>query len=240
MEDENTSGSKCSPSELPYAAKKVSWGAFWLTWIWGLGNDTYVALLVILLPVIMNFVLLLKGRQWAWEHKRWDSEEQFDKVQKNWGKWGFITAILAILVPLAFVVIGVTTTVVTFNLIGKGRTSTDMTVVSQEYQAKPELLEYDDTLDPIRGVTADEVPAIFNIAISLGYKQGEQQIGFELNARKREIQNIIFISISQKKRNELRPERYSQLQEELKQQINRVMKNGKINKVVFREFVVTQ
>ncbi|KKK47571.1 hypothetical protein LCGC14_3153850 [marine sediment metagenome] len=42
------------------------------------------------------------------------------------------------------------------------------------------------------------------------------------NARKREIQNIIFISISQKKRNELRPERYSQLQEELTSTENRI------------------
>ena len=168
-----------------------------------------------------------------------------DEVEVEGKKAGFIPSFIIkilkwVAMGLGFVILGVTTTVITFNLIGKGRTSTDMTVVSPEYQAKAEPLEYDDTLDPIRGVTADEVPAIFNIAISLGYKQGEQQIGFELNARKREIQNIIFISISQKKRDELRPERYSQLQEELKQQINRVMKNGKINKVVFREFVVTQ
>ena len=235
--EKNNSGRKCSLSELPYSAKKVSWGAFWLSWIWGLCNETYIALLAIALPVIMNFVLLFKGRQWAWEHKRWDSEEQFDRVQKNWGIWGFIVAILA---PFVFLLIGVGTTVGTFNIINRGRKSSDLAIVSPQYQAKAEPLQYDDSIESIRGVTADEVPGIFSIQVSLGYEEGNNRIAFELNARRREIQNIVFLHISNKSKDGLKPEYYTKLQEELKEQINRVMKSGKIKQVVFREFVVAQ
>ena len=99
---------------------------------------------------------------------------------------------------------------------------------------------YDDSIESIRGVTADDAPAIFSLKVSLGYEEGNNKIAFELNARRREIQNISFLYISQKERDELRPERYQQLQDELRNQINQVMKEGKIKQVVFSEFVVTQ
>ena len=44
----------------------------------------------------MNIILLFKGRQWAWEHRKWDSEEQFDKAQKRWGMWGLIIFIIPV------------------------------------------------------------------------------------------------------------------------------------------------
>ena len=99
---------------------------------------------------------------------------------------------------------------------------------------------YDDSIESIRGVTADETPAIFSLKVSLGYEEGSNKIAFELNARRREIQNIIFLYISQKHREELAPKYYQQLQDELMNQINRRMKEGKIKQVVFSEFVVTQ
>ena len=40
---------------VPAAAKKWNWGAFFMTWIWGLGNKTYIALLG-LIPVV-NLVM---------------------------------------------------------------------------------------------------------------------------------------------------------------------------------------
>ncbi len=160
-------------------------------------------------------------------------------------KAGFLPVIIIKLlkwaaIGLGFIILGATTTVVTFKLLNKGRTSTDLALVSPQYQAKEEPLQYDDSIPSIRGVTADEVPAIFSMSVSLGYDEGNNKLAFELNARRREIQNIILLFISTKTKDDLRPEKYASLQEELKQQINRVMKEGKMKKVVFREFVVTQ
>lgn len=154
---------------------------------------------------------------------------------------GFIIKVLKwVAIGLGFIILGATTTVITFNLINKGRRSSDLGSVSAQYQAKAEPLQYDDTIESIRGVTSDEVPAIFSVQVSIGFEEGNNRVAFELNARRRELQNIIFLFISTKRKNDLRPEFYAKLQEELKQQINRVMKSGKIKQVVFREFVVTQ
>lgn len=168
-----------------------------------------------------------------------------DDVEVEGKKAGFLPSFIIkilkwVALGLGFIILGVTTTVITFNLVNKGRKTSDMTQRSPEYTAKTDPLEYDDTIESIRGVTADETPAIFNIQVSIGYESGNTEIAFELNARRREIQNIVFIYISTKKRDQLRPEYYKQLLEDLKQQINRVMKSGSIKTVIFRDFVVTQ
>ncbi len=160
-------------------------------------------------------------------------------------KAGFLPSFLVrilkwVAIGLGFVILGVTTTVVTFNLVNRGRAGSELREISPAYSARPEPLNYDDTLEEIRGVTSDEVPAIFSARISLGYEPGKQQLAIEIAARKREIQNIVLLYLSNKKRDQLRPERYAQIQEELKSSINRVLKEGQIEQVVFRDFVVTQ
>ena len=71
--------------------KGWNWGAFLLNWIWGIGNQTWIALLT-LIPVfglIWMFVLGAKGNQWAWEKGRWHSLEQFKQAQRKWAIAGF-------------------------------------------------------------------------------------------------------------------------------------------------------
>jgi flagellar basal body-associated protein FliL len=143
-------------------------------------------------------------------------------------------------IGLGFVILGVTTTVVTFNLVNRGRAGSDLREISPEYSARPEPLNYDDTLEEVRGVTSDETPAIFSARISLGYEPGKQQLAIEIAARKREIGNIVLLYLSNRRSAELRPENYRQIQEDLRSQINRVLKEGQIEAVVFRDFVVTQ
>lgn len=160
-------------------------------------------------------------------------------------KAGFLPTFLVrilkwVAIGLGFVILGVTTTVVTFKLVNQGRTGSELRDISPQYSARPEPLNYDDTLEEMRGVTSDEVPAIFSARISLGYEPGKQQLSIEIAARKREIQNIVLLYLSNKKSDQLRPERYARIQEELKSSINRVLKEGQIEQVVFRDFVVTQ
>ena len=74
------------PSEL----SSWNWGALLLNWIWGLGNNTFIALLVFVpcIGVFMPFVLAVKGNEWAWRNKKWDSVEHFQSVQKKWALAG--------------------------------------------------------------------------------------------------------------------------------------------------------
>jgi hypothetical protein len=89
------------PKVIPAEIKRWNWGAFLLNWIWGIGNNTYIALLTFipLFGFIWMFVLGAKGSAWAWRNGRWDSVEHFKRVQRRWAIWG---AIIWISVPALF------------------------------------------------------------------------------------------------------------------------------------------
>jgi hypothetical protein len=77
---------------VPPEIDRWNWGAFLLNWIWGVGNNTFIALLT-LVPVVglvMPFVLGAKGSRWAWRNGRWDSIEHFKDVQRRWAIWGAV------------------------------------------------------------------------------------------------------------------------------------------------------
>lgn len=89
--DHNTSGQGKSAT-VPAEIDRWNWGAFLLNWIWGIGNNTFIALLMFIpfANIIVLFLLGAKGSAWAWRNKRWDSVEHFQRVQRQWAKWGAI------------------------------------------------------------------------------------------------------------------------------------------------------
>ena len=92
---------------LPPGVKGWSWGAFLLNWIWAIGNRTWIGLLAFLPYVgfVMSIILGVKGREWAWKNKRWDSLDHFNRVQKRWSFWGVVlilgSALLGIIAAIA-------------------------------------------------------------------------------------------------------------------------------------------
>ncbi|WP_298254057.1 cytochrome c oxidase assembly factor Coa1 family protein [Bradyrhizobium sp.] len=78
--------------EVPAEIDRWNWGAFLLNWIWGIGNNTFIALLVFvpLLGLVMPFVLGAKGSRWAWRNRHWESIDHFKRVQRAWAKWAVI------------------------------------------------------------------------------------------------------------------------------------------------------
>ena len=111
---DNNSGAGPESPVLDIVSKRFCWGAFFLNWIWGLGNKTYITLLILLIASIpfVGIVAMLgcqiwfgiKGNKWAWQNKRWKSIEHFHSVQKNWAITGLILFILnlSILVLVLF------------------------------------------------------------------------------------------------------------------------------------------
>ena len=95
--DPNTSGYG-SASVVPAEVKGWNWGAFLLSWIWGIGNSTWIAFLVFVpfINFIWIFVLGAMGNEWAWKNRRWTSVEDFHRVQRKWALWGVIITCVAI------------------------------------------------------------------------------------------------------------------------------------------------
>ena len=96
---ENTSGMG-SAAILPPEIKGWNWGAFFLNWIWGIGNSTWIAFLMFipLFNFVWIFILGAKGSKWAWQNKKWESVEHFKSVQKKWAFWGLIIFIIELAV----------------------------------------------------------------------------------------------------------------------------------------------
>lgn len=94
----NSSG-RGKESVVPPEIRRWNWGAFLLHWIWGIGNNTYIALLMFvpLVNLVMPFVLGAKGSEWAWRNRAWRDVEHFKKTQRKWACAGLI--LIFVLVP---------------------------------------------------------------------------------------------------------------------------------------------
>lgn len=72
--------------EVPEGVKGWSWGAFLLSWIWAIGNRTWIGLLA-LIPYVGFIVAIwlgIQGREMAWKNGKWDSLEHFNRTQRTW------------------------------------------------------------------------------------------------------------------------------------------------------------
>lgn len=97
LEQPNTSGQGKS-SVVPTEVRGWNWGAFLLNWIWGLGNSTYIALLMFvpLVNIVMLFVLGAKGNEWAWRNRIWRDIEHFKSTQRKWAFAGLALVVVGI------------------------------------------------------------------------------------------------------------------------------------------------
>ena len=94
-----------TPAEIPPELDRWNWGAFFLNWIWGLANSTFIALLMFVpvVNIVMIFVLGARGSRWAWRNNVWRDAEQFRHAQRKWAIAGFIVWILGIAFVAAIV-----------------------------------------------------------------------------------------------------------------------------------------
>ena len=158
-------------------------------------------------------------------------------------KGGLLSGMLLTILKWAAIGIGaiivvVTTTVITVRVVNKGSAQAGMAMLSPQYQPQQEPWAVYDGIDQIRGQTADDPPAIFLLQVSLGYDTKDAEVSVEIGNRKREIQDLILKDISQKTAEELSSAHWDELQTELQQMINRIMKTGKVKAVMFQSFIV--
>ena len=103
---ENTSGMG-RDAEIPEGVKGWSWGAFMFNWIWAVSNRTWIGLFALFpyLGFLMAVALGIKGREWAWRNKKWESVEHFQRVQRRWSLWSLLIVGVAIVGILAAIAI---------------------------------------------------------------------------------------------------------------------------------------
>jgi len=94
----NTSGTG-STAVVPPGVAGWNWGAFLLNWIWAIGNSVWIGLLALVpcASLIVAIVLGIKGSEWAWQQRRWESVEQFKATQRAWAIAGLIVLVIGVL-----------------------------------------------------------------------------------------------------------------------------------------------
>lgn len=86
------------PAEIPAELDRWNWGAFFLNWIWGIGNSTFIALLALIpgINLIMMIVLGLRGSRWAWRNRAWRDAAHFRRSQRHWAIAGLVIWVVVI------------------------------------------------------------------------------------------------------------------------------------------------
>ena len=114
----------------PLNLSKWSWGAFTLSWIWGFFNGCWWMFLVNLgffllnmfawvVPLVGVFVTIanlsvsilfgMKGTEWAWNNRKWDSISAFNQTQDIWNKVGLALFVFSWIVILLFFILSFAT-----------------------------------------------------------------------------------------------------------------------------------
>lgn len=95
----NTSGQP--GAILPAELQGWNWGGFFLGWIWSIAHSAWLGfVLCFFLGIIGNIVQGIKGNEWAWQNRRWESIEQFKATQRVWAIWGLVIFIASIVLVI--------------------------------------------------------------------------------------------------------------------------------------------
>ena len=156
---------------------------------------------------------------------------------------GFLPAVAIKVLKWAAIGVGaivfvVTVVIFTTRIMGRGGTSQTQPSVSPEYATiSPELESYDN-FDDIRTRTADETPYTVIARVALGLRPGAKDLRLELTNRKWQLQDLIRGFFSKKNASDLGSRHEDLLKVELKESINAVLSDGKVDEVWFLEFNV--
>jgi flagellar basal body-associated protein FliL len=146
-----------------------------------------------------------------------------------------ITILKWVAIGLGFVILGATTTLITFSILS-GRKPQQSTVGVREPYASAKPIPMYVELGNIRGSTADDTPAVFSGDVKIGYADDMKEVGNELVQRKNQLRNAVMIKLSRKKYEELRSDRLEEVQEELRTTVNGVLSTGKVQEVLLDNF----
>jgi hypothetical protein len=76
-------------AQLPAELQGFNVGALLMSWVWAIAHQTWIGLLSLVpcVGIVMAIILGIKGNEYAWQNRKWDSIEQFKATQKVWMYW---------------------------------------------------------------------------------------------------------------------------------------------------------
>ena len=137
-----------------------------------------------------------------------------------------------VLIGVAALILIITIVVITVNIVGEKKFKS--APITEEFKKQRDALDWYSSLDQIRTMTSDAVPASVNVTVVLGYKKDDKKASTEITERRIEIVNFLRNFFSKCTAEDLRPLNEPKLKMRIRDQINdSILTNSKIKDVKF-------
>jgi flagellar FliL protein len=143
---------------------------------------------------------------------------------------------------LGALIVIVTVTVITFNIVNKGgRSQTVVADSSSPYVGKRPEYAYYEGVGVVRTRTKDPTPNSVVVDMAIGYDMNDKNAQTELIARRFELQDFVRSFFSSKRTQDLATENESRLKQEIMEALNtRVLNSAKAKNIVFKQLDVVE
>jgi prepilin-type processing-associated H-X9-DG protein len=124
------------PPPLEVCQMGWCWGAFGLSWIWGIGNRVWLSFLCMVPYVgpIFGIWLAIAGHKLAWQNRRFESFQQYRDTMRVWNTWGLAIFMISLLPILAGIFLPV--------FSGARMKAVQQSCISNEKQIALAMLQY--------------------------------------------------------------------------------------------------
>lgn len=162
-----------------------------------------------------------------------------EDAQPGQKRVGFLPGVVIQILKWVGIILGavifiVTVVVVTVNFLNKGTASQTRVPVAEEYREAVPILTWFESIDELRGSTADTQRTTYIVKAYLGYDGDNSALVTELIARKIQLTGLFNDYFSSKTVAELEgPANRLRVEAELLEQINRILRDGQVEDIVW-------
>lgn len=159
-------------------------------------------------------------------------------VRAKGGGAGILRLLMWIGIALGAVIFVVTVVIVTVNIINKQGKPMTQVALGESYQRATPEYEYFTTLGEIRTRTIDTEPSSVVVKINLGFEKGDKDTPTMLTARIHQMRDRLRLYFSSKSAEYLAPMNETRLKEEIREDLNNMLRKPAIKEVLFEKLDV--
>lgn len=169
-----------------------------------------------------------------------------EEAQGGQKKVGFLSGAVIQILKWVGIIVGaiifiVTVVVVTVGFLDRGNEGVSRVPVTEQYQGVPEPLEWFRQIESLRGSTADEVSTTYLVTPAIGYDPENVQLTTELINREIELTDVFNRYFRSHTRDEVTgPNNEERVRAELLEAINRQLRTGSVEELVFLQYEFPQ
>jgi flagellar FliL protein len=152
-----------------------------------------------------------------------------------------ITILKFVGIGLAAIVLIITVSIITYNLLSKGGKQQTNIPITESYIGKKPQYQMFTLIGPVSTRTKDSTPYTVQIDMIIGYDTNDNAAGSELTARQFELRDFLRRFFNSKTAYDLRPENEERIKQEIRETLNtQVLDTARVRIILFNRFDVME